>query len=251
MHDASRDPSAGAVSPGGGGVIDVLRRALREIPALRSARHLVPNLIAVLRPETAYRNEIDRAYDGSDDPWGCNSAWGPEYHERALAILHPALGAAHAARVVEVGCGDGTFTALLAQRSAAVLALDVADAALARARQRLRSVENVEVARWDLHHDGSLGAFDLVVCMVVLDYVRRPSQMARAREKLVEMVRPGGHLLVSCWKQNDAVEAAWWARHLIRGARPICSFVAGHPSLELVSEDDQPLYLHALLRRSS
>jgi SAM-dependent methyltransferase len=45
------------------------------------------------------------------------------------------------ARVLDLGCGDGAFAAELVAAGAEVIGLDVADAALARARQRVPQAE--------------------------------------------------------------------------------------------------------------
>jgi len=47
-------------------------------------------------------------------------------------------------RVLEIACGTGNWTQVLAKRAAAVLATDVSDAALAIARDKLKQQQNVE-----------------------------------------------------------------------------------------------------------
>src|SRR6185503_171383 len=52
--------------------------------------------------------------------------------------------------VVEIGCGLGRLTRVLAERAARVWALDIAEEMLRRAREQLPEVDNVE---W-VHGDG-------------------------------------------------------------------------------------------------
>ncbi len=81
-----------------------------------------------------------------------------------------ALAGERLGRVLDLGCGDGTFAARLATGGARVTGLDPAPTALARARAAHPELELVAPAA-----DGSLpfgdGAFDVVTCVNVLQHV--------------------------------------------------------------------------------
>jgi SAM-dependent methyltransferase len=109
-------------------------------------------------------------------------------------------------RALDVGCGEGADAVWLAQRGWQVSALDIAAAALDRARQRAMQA-GVEV-RW-LHH-GLLDAplepesFDLVSAQYPA--LRHTADDAAIRA-LLSLVAPGGTLLVVHHADIDLDEA--------------------------------------------
>jgi 2-polyprenyl-6-hydroxyphenyl methylase/3-demethylubiquinone-9 3-methyltransferase len=110
----------------------------------------------------------------------------PAVHERVLRELAgEPLG-----RVLDVGCGDGTFAARLAQRGMHVIGLDPAPTALERARAAHPKLDFVGPAS-----DGRLpfddGSFDAVTCVNVLQHVvDTQSLLSEVRRVLT----PGGLL---------------------------------------------------------
>jgi ubiquinone/menaquinone biosynthesis C-methylase UbiE len=110
-------------------------------------------------------------------------------HERVLAALEgESLG-----RVLDVGCGDGTFAARVAEHGAQVTGLDFAPTALKRARAAHPELEFVAPA-----DGGGLpfadASFDTVTCVNVLQHVADTQTMlSEIRRVLV----PGGLLAVA------------------------------------------------------
>lgn len=118
-----------------------------------------------------------------------------------LAQLPPRVGAA-----AEVGCGTGTFTALLAPRARHVLAMDVSREMLARARSRCAAWPQVELAHADAHEwEPPPRALDLVVSIGALHHLDGEALLPRWAAALA----PGGLLLIL-----DAIEERG-ARHLL------------------------------------
>lgn len=108
---------------------------------------------------------------------------------------------ARAGRVVDLGCGTGPYTTLLAERFSEVLAVDVSGAMLARARAR-RPPGNVRYEQRDLldvtrERDG---AFDAVLSTSVLHHL---PVLETALEHLGSLVRPGGQLLVTDYVEES------------------------------------------------
>ena len=100
-------------------------------------------------------------------------------------------------RWLDVGCGSGAFTALLAERAAPaeLHGLDRAPAMLAHARDRLR--ENVQL------HEGDATAlpfpaarFDVAVMPLVIVFIDDPD---RAVAEMRRVVRPGGMVATYIW----------------------------------------------------
>jgi SAM-dependent methyltransferase len=94
--------------------------------------------------------------------------------------------------VLEVGCGVGTFTQKLARAPGvtSLLSIDIADAAVARCRAAVQS-PLLDVRRADVQDVA--GAFDLVVCMNVLEHIE--DDLAALRHMLA-LVKPGGTLFL-------------------------------------------------------
>src|SRR5687767_8260034 len=96
------------------------------------------------------------------------SAYERERHDALLA----ALGPRRYARVLEIGCGAGVFTRRLAPLADHVLAIDVAPAAIARARAT-RGEPHVEFAVADVmeYTFKRAAPFDLIVMAETIYFV--------------------------------------------------------------------------------
>jgi SAM-dependent methyltransferase len=96
-------------------------------------------------------------------------------------------------RALDLGCGAGEFTALMARAGAAAVGADVAQAALRRARAR-----NPELDFRLVPFDGPLpledSAFDLVWASEVIEHV---ADTARWLSEVRRVLAPGGRLLLT------------------------------------------------------
>lgn len=101
-------------------------------------------------------------------------------------------------RVLVPGCGTGQDVRVLALSGAEVLGLDIAPAAVERARRFLAGTPRAEVALGDLFTDTAqpplAGSFDLVwehTCYCAIPVERRPDYV----EAVAHALKPGGSLL--------------------------------------------------------
>jgi 2-polyprenyl-3-methyl-5-hydroxy-6-metoxy-1,4-benzoquinol methylase len=111
--------------------------------------------------------------------------------ERRRAFL---LGAVRSGdRALDIGCGAGDFTAVLAQAGAAAIGVDVAEAALRRARARHPGLDFRRV-----RFDGPLTledcSFELVWASEVIEHVADTAQWL---SEVRRVLAPGGRLLLS------------------------------------------------------
>lgn len=129
----------------------------------------------------------------------------PREHERLMDqaqtladLLHAGTAYPAGSRVLEVGCGVGAQTVLLARRSPGALltSIDISPASLAEARvaaasASLRDVEFVQADVFDLPFEAN--TFDHVFVCFVLEHLTRP---VAALAALRRVLRPGGSLTV-------------------------------------------------------
>lgn len=141
--------------------------------------------------EPGYFNALYRA-DG--DPWRFRtSAYEADKYAATLAALRqPRYPAA-----LEVGCSIGVFTAMLAPRCDALLAVDASEAALAIAVRDGAPPPNTTFARCLVPAEFPSGAFDLIVLSEVLYYLQQDDleRMAVACERAQQS---GGQDIVMC-----------------------------------------------------
>jgi trans-aconitate methyltransferase len=130
-------------------------------------------------------------YLRSNDPWDYESS---EYEHRKYQATLNALPRAHFSRTLEVGCSIGVFTSMLAERTDELLAIDVAPAAVTRARRRLAGHKGVRVERAALPEWRPAARFDLIVCSEILYYLDRDAMLA-SFQRLEQSLAPGGSLV--------------------------------------------------------
>jgi len=96
-------------------------------------------------------------------------------------------------RVLDLGCGDGFFTAALSAIGTHAVGADIAERALGRARERHPGPEYVRIephGRWPFPD----AAFDVVWAGEVLEHV---ADTERFVDEVRRVLRPGGKLLVT------------------------------------------------------
>jgi SAM-dependent methyltransferase len=130
---------------------------------------------------------------------------------RAWLLFHlPARGD----RALDLGCGTGGQTALLADRYAEVVAVDLSGPMVEFARRR-RPAPNVRYEQRDLRGvtPDTDGRFDLVFSAYTLHHVELDSALHRIRS----LVRPGGQvLLVDVVDDRPALPREWLRRQAWR-----------------------------------
>lgn len=191
---------------------------------------------------------FDELYARSADPWQNDSAYERVKYEQTLAMVP----GGPVDTALEVGCGSGWFSRLLAPRVGHLTAADYSPNALAHARMRLAALDNVAFRVVDLTRDSLGGPFDLVVCSEVLNILpggRR--EMRAAIGRLAAAVARRGHLLMAHAEvAGDAPgePGFLWGDHL--GAAVVSELAGERGDLRLVEELRVPLYRIQLYRRA-
>lgn len=224
-----------------------LRARLRRFSWLRSNWYF----LVALRNSMLDDSRQDRTTHGtefiSEDPYRVASDAGKARLDAILGMIRT-IGQTFD-RGFEIGCAEGHFTKLLHPYCGTLIAAELIDAALQRARERCAGLGGITFIQWDLRADPLPGKFPLVVIMSVLESFASRRGIARARQKLVDAVEPGGYLLVSNTRQPDWIENAWWSGWFLLGGLHQDRFFARHPRLVRVATRVEQTYLCSIFRK--
>jgi SAM-dependent methyltransferase len=148
-----------------------------------------------ISPHPTAREYFERLYAESDDPWNFESSeYESQKYDQSLRAL-PRQGYENA---FEIGCSIGVFTAKLAAICARLLAVDVAELAIQRAKDRCRALPNVRFAVMCLPQNYPDDLFDLTVLSEV-GYYLRIEELNKIADEITAHTVLTGHLLLVHW----------------------------------------------------
>jgi SAM-dependent methyltransferase len=100
--------------------------------------------------------------------------------------------------VLDVGCGNGEYTALLAEQAGRLLAFDVSENLLAAARKRCLRFDNVSFFQADVASTKLAfgGGVDAVFCMGVFACLPDDAQLTRMLAEFADYLVDGGLLVL-------------------------------------------------------
>lgn len=199
-------------------------------------------------PRDELRVEFEQIYAAEQDPWNYASPYEQTKYEQTLDFL-PSGKIRHA---LELACSEGRFTTQLAPRVGCLIAADISEVALARARERCREYHNIEYTRLDITRDDLPGHMDLIVCSEVLYFVSERHRLHEVAEKLTAALERGGVLLMAhanCLVDDPDSTGFDW--DVPFGAKTIGETFALVRDLDLERELRTPLYrIHRFRRRT-
>jgi SAM-dependent methyltransferase len=147
------------------------------------------------------RDDFDRLALLDNDGWTHNN----HYHPFLLRHVP-----AHCDSTLEIGCGTGAFSRLLAERSCHVLGLDLAPKMVRIARERSKNCPNVEyqaadVLQWDFPPE----KYDCIASIATFHHLPLEVMLQKTKEAL----KPGGVLLIldlskSEWPRDFLMDCA-------------------------------------------
>ncbi len=150
-------------------------------------------------PQSMTRSDFEAFYaEGGEDPWGFTDRW---YERRKRAVTLAALPRDRFGRAFEPGCSIGVLTELLAARCDDVLATDVSDTAVTRARARTKHLDQVRVEQGAVPAQWPPGTFDLVVLSEV-GYYCGPVDLDRLTRLAAASLAPDGVLVACHWRHR-------------------------------------------------
>jgi SAM-dependent methyltransferase len=127
---------------------------------------------------------------------GCKS-WIIAGSHRARFRVGLQLIEASTRRLLDYGCGDGTFLAMAADRVEECVGADIAGNQIVECRKRLASFPNLSFYEIrDLADDGHAGTYPVVTCMETLEHCTAPVVEVVLRD-LARLVSIGGKVIIS------------------------------------------------------
>jgi SAM-dependent methyltransferase len=166
------------------------------------------------------------------DPWDLdNSDLDQQRFAQQLALLDDR----RYQRALEIGCAGGSFTRQLAPLCAELVAIDVSERAIERARAAVQGTDGVElrvanVMDLDLEREGTWDLVVLTETAYYLGWLYSMYDLGWLAHSLHEATRPGGRLLlVNTISTEKSLMSPW----LIRSYRDLF----GHVGYELEAEE--------------
>lgn len=146
-------------------------------------------------------------------------------------------------KLLDVGCGEGTFVAYADKHGFEASGLDFSAAAIEAGTRRFGLTSLVAATVEDYRRTHSENAFDVITLFEILEHTESP---VRFLEEIQTLLRPGGLLIVSVpnrarWPILDFVD--YPPHHLTRWSSPSLRTILETSGFEIVRSDYTPVRL--------
>lgn len=147
------------------------------------------------RSKSVPASMFEEKYQASEDPWNFR---GSQYEQQKYQATLDILPRDRYQSALEIGCSIGIFTRMLAARCDSLLAVDVSDLALQRARQHNVVLPHVRFSNISIPARFPDERFDLMVLSEV-GYYWSMADLEHARERMVAGLQTGGQIILVHW----------------------------------------------------
>lgn len=145
----------------------------------------------------------DQSFDKFADKFEKNiygSTKGQLRHELLVHHLHQHIPlSGKSLDVLDAGGGTGVMTEMMLDLGHRVTLSDISEKALSLAENKLGVNSKLDIQHKDILSLNAEKKYDLVVCHAVLEWLQNPFDVI---DKLVELVKPGGHLSLSFFNHD-------------------------------------------------
>lgn len=166
------------------------------------------------------------------------------------ATARALIGLVQLGDVLDLACGDGVLSEMLARHARSITAVDVSPTLIAAARGRLKEYANVRLLEADMHAlPLDARTFDLVFLMHALAYTKRPHAVLA---EAARVLRPGGRLVVAALNAHAHKATIEAYDHLNLGVAPAAlrKLLEGAglkvEQCEVTSREDRPPYFEVV-----
>lgn len=136
--------------------------------------------------------EFERRYAAvAKDAWGYHAS---EMHRGRADRILAVLAGGTPRRLLELGCAEGFLTRRLAELAAAVVACDLSERAVERAKQHCAGLGNVQLLAVDVRQRLPEGNFDVCLASDVLYYLS-PAEIVSLAGRLRQQMPTGARLI--------------------------------------------------------
>ncbi|MGL5837130.1 MAG: SAM-dependent methyltransferase [Sphingorhabdus sp.] len=120
-----------------------------------------------MTPSSLDPGYFDALYESDPDPWRFETS---SYEAEKYAATIAALPRAYYRSAIEIGCSIGVLTQIVAARCGAILGIDVAQAAIDKARARCADLGHIDFAIARFPDDRPAERYDLIILSEILYY---------------------------------------------------------------------------------
>lgn len=171
-----------------------LQNQVRETVAVASVTHKHMH-VSRGREISKSANYFDEFYEKQFDPWDYETS---SYEREKYATTLVSLPQERYRRAFDVGCSIGVLTELLARRCDELLAVDISQVALERAKKRCSQLSHVSFSCMNVPKEFPSETFDLILLSEVACNWSS-NDLALARQLIISHLQQGGHLLLVDW----------------------------------------------------
>ena len=152
-----------------------------------------------------YWEERAQRFASEGDGLAAVCAYGmPEFYNRAIHLeqrlaLEPWLKVTAGTRVLDVGCGVGRWSRLLAARGARVTGVDLSPTMIEQAQCRAATEGIADRCRFEVQDLSNLNVgerFDIVLGVTVLQHILDPGALRTALGAMAAHLAPGGRMIL-------------------------------------------------------
>ncbi len=97
-------------------------------------------------------------------------------------------------RVLDLGCGNGSFSQLIAQQGYEVVGVDDSESGIQFARHSYPNCHFLQASVYDLPYGELENSFDVVISLEVIEHLLYPKELVRAAKKCL---KPDGRLILT------------------------------------------------------
>lgn len=98
------------------------------------------------------------------------------------------------ARVLDLGCGNGSLSNAIAQQGYEVVGVEESTSGITIARQKFPDCQFIQASIYDSPKVELLNAFDVVIAIEVIEHLFYPRELVKLAQKCL---KPGGHLIIT------------------------------------------------------